>query len=164
MNIISSVTYLLFPSLLSIISFSSPSDCKKLQDDLSCASSWCDSWMVTIKSEKCKVLHTSKSKNPLLHQYDLCNPIMSAVKKHKHLGVWIVPSLSRECRANSICAKANRVLGLIRRTFGSKDPIGVELHLMLWCAQSLSTPVQCGILTWQNMSTDWNQINGLQLV
>ena len=101
-------------------------DCVKFQDDLLSAASWCDLWKVTLKSEKCKSLHVTKSKCPLVHQYVLNNDNLSIVNKHKHLGIWIESSLGWDSHINYIVGKANRVLGLIRRTFGSKDPVAVK--------------------------------------
>ena len=51
---------------------------------------------------------------------------LSAVDHHKHLGVWLESSLSWDYHINYICAKANKVLSLIRRTFGSNNPEGVS--------------------------------------
>ena len=39
----------------------SEDDCVEFQDDLLSATSWCDLWKVTLKSEKCKALHVTKS-------------------------------------------------------------------------------------------------------
>ena len=51
---------------------------------------------------------------------------LSAVDHHKHLGVWLESSLSWDCHVNYICAKANKILGLIRRTFGPNNSEGVS--------------------------------------
>ena len=83
----------------------SEDDCVEFQDDLLSATSWCDLWKVTLKSEKCKALHVTKSKRPLVHQYVINENNLSAVDKHKH---W-------DYHINFIVGKANRVLGLIRR-------------------------------------------------
>jgi len=101
-------------------------DCVKFQDDLLSATSWCDLWKVTLKSEKCKSLHVTKSKCPLVHQYVRNNDNLSIANKHKHLGIWIKSSLRWDSHINCIVGTANRVLGLIRRTFGSKDPVVVK--------------------------------------
>ena len=77
---------------------------------------------VTLKSEKCKVLHISKLKMPINHQDILNNHNLPAVKHHKHLGIWLDSSLSWDYHINSIYGKANRILGLIRRTFGPEEP------------------------------------------
>ena len=51
---------------------------------------------------------------------------LSAVDKHKHLGIWIESSLRWDAHINYIVGKANRVLGLIRRTFGPKDLVAIK--------------------------------------
>ena len=50
----------------------------------------------------------------------------SAVDKHKHLDIWIESSLRWGAHINCINGKANRALGLIRRTFGPKDPVATK--------------------------------------
>ena len=99
----------------------SESDSEDLQTDLQSAYDWCNSWLVTLKSEKSKVLHLSRSKDPYHHEYWLSDKPLSAVDHHKHLGVWLESSLSLDYHINYICAKANKVLGLIRRTFGRNN-------------------------------------------
>ena len=96
--------------------------CHRLQEDISRTSRWCSSWIVILESEKCKVLHISKLKMPINHQYILNNHNLPAVKHHKHLGIWLDSSLSWDYHINSIYGKANRILGLIRRTFGPEEP------------------------------------------
>ena len=104
----------------------SEDDCVQFQDDLLSATSWCDLWKVTLKSEKCKALHVTKCKCPLVHQYVIDENDLSNVHKHKHLGIWIESSLRWNSHIKFIVGKANRVLGLIRRTFGSKDPVAIK--------------------------------------
>ena len=82
-------------------------DCVEFQDDLLSAASWCDLWKVTLKSEKCNALHVTKSNCPLVHQYVLNENNLSAVDKHKHLGIWIESSLRWEAHINYIVGKAN---------------------------------------------------------
>ena len=94
------------------------------QTDLHSAYDWCNSWLVTLKSEKSKVLHLSRSKDPHHHEYWLSGKPLSAVDHHKHLGVWLESSLSWDYHINYICAKANKVLGLIRRIFGPNNSEG----------------------------------------
>lgn len=52
---------------------------------------------------------------------------LSAVDKHKHLGIWIESYLrSDDFHINYIMGKANKVLVLIRRTFGSRDTVAIK--------------------------------------
>ena len=82
---------------------------------------WCNYWLVTLKSEKSKVLHLSRSKDPYHHEYWLSDKPLSAEDHHKHLGVWLESPPSWDYHINYICAKANKILGLIRRTFGPNN-------------------------------------------
>ena len=82
-------------------------DCVEFQDDLLSAASWCDLGKVTLKSEKCKALHVTESNCPLVYQYVINENNMSAVDKHKHLGIWIESSLRWEAHINYIVGKAN---------------------------------------------------------
>ena len=41
-------------------------DCVEFQGDLLSVASWCDLWKVTLKPEKCKALHVTKSKCPFI--------------------------------------------------------------------------------------------------
>ena len=63
---------------------------------------------------------------PLVHQYVINEKNLSTVDKNKHLGIWNESSLRWDSHINFIVGKANRVLRLIRRTFGSKDPVAIK--------------------------------------
>ena len=73
----------------------SESDCEDLQTDLHSAYDWCNSWLVTLKSEKsnCKILHLWRSKDPYHHEHWLSDKPLSTVDNHKHLGVFPVLGL-----------------------------------------------------------------------
>ena len=101
------------------------SDCDLLQEDLSSASEWCKSWLVTLKTEKCEVLHITRKKDPIRCQYSLNNILLPEVHHHKHLGLWLESSLSWDYHINSICANPNKVLSLIKRTLGFPDKTGI---------------------------------------
>ena len=128
----------------------SEGDCVEFQDDPLSASSWCDLRKVTLKSEKCKTLHVAKTKCPLVHQYVINENNLSAVDKHKHLGIWIESSLRWDPHINFIVGKANRVLGLIRRTFRSKDPVQSRQLLTFQFALFWNMPVQHRTHIWLN--------------
>ena len=99
------------------------SDCDLLQEDLTSASKWFKSWLVTLKTEECEVLHITRKKDPIRYQYSLNNILLPEVDHHKHLGLWLE---SWDYHINSICAKANKVLGLIKRTFGFSNKTGIK--------------------------------------
>ena len=104
----------------------SESDCEDLQTELQSAYDWCNSRLVTLKSEKSEVLHLSRSKDPYHHEYWLSDKPLSAVNHHKHVDVWLESSLSWDYHINYFCAKANKVLDLMRRAFGPNNSEGVS--------------------------------------
>ena len=124
------------------------SDCDLLQMNLSSASEWCKSWLVTLKTEKCEVLHITRKKDPIRCQYSLNNILLPEVDHHKHLGLWLESSLSWDYHINSICAKANKVLGLIKRTSGFSNKTGIMTAFMALVIPILEWPAQSGILIW----------------
>ena len=63
------------------------SDCDLLQEDLTSASEWCKSWLVTLKTEKCEVLHIIRKNDPARCQYLLSSILLPEVDHHKHLGL-----------------------------------------------------------------------------
>ncbi len=66
-------------------------DCNKIQDDLNKLNSWCRMWQMSIKVEKCKVMHIGNS-NPRF-KYHVRNQDLSSVKLGKDLGVVISDNL-----------------------------------------------------------------------
>ena len=99
----------------------------QFQESLDQVGEWCNTSLVQLESEKCRILHVTRQKSPLIYEYSLDGTSLESVDHHKHLGVWLQSSLTWEYQISSICGKANRVLGLIRRTFGYKNPAGVEI-------------------------------------
>ena len=91
-----------------------------------CKTEWCKSWLVTLKTEKCEVLHITRKNDPTRCQYSLNNILLPEVDHQKHLGLCLESSLSWDCHINSICARANKVLGLIKRTFGYSNKTGIK--------------------------------------
>ena len=71
---------------------------------------------------------------------------LSAVDKHKHLGIWIESSLRWDAHINYIVGKANRVLGLIRRTFGSKDPVPINGYSDIYYIHFEITGYPCNLI------------------
>ena len=106
---------------------STSNDCVLFQENLNQVGDWCDASLVQLKNEKCRIVHVTRQKKPLNYEYNLVGIPLQSVAQHKHLGIWLQSSLSWEYHISSICGRANRILGLIRRTFGYKNRKGVEV-------------------------------------
>jgi hypothetical protein len=76
-------------------------------------------WKTTSASTsliKCKVLTITRKKNPIIHDYTLGSQNLTRVDSEKDLGITTTSKLSWDIHANTIVAKANKILGVLRRT------------------------------------------------
>ena len=67
-------------------------------------------------ASKCKVLTVTRKKTPVAHEYYLGNVYIQRVQEVKDLGVTISCNLSWDSHVTCIVLKANRMLGLLKRT------------------------------------------------
>ena len=86
-----------------------------VQNDLDKLTQWSNDWLLSFNSKKCKVMHFGK-KNPCF-QYYMNGDLIDTVSEEKDLGVLFTENLSFSKHISNAAAKANRVLGLIRRSF-----------------------------------------------
>jgi len=69
---------------------------------------------------KCKVMHVGKSNQQF--QYVMNNQTLETTSEERDLGVIVTNKLKFAGNCQSACQKANRVLGMIRRTISYKTP------------------------------------------
>lgn len=102
-------------------------DIRILQSDLTAVSNWCQTWLMELNINKCKVMHVSR--NPK-HQstYYLNNIALELVTSYKYLGVHITTNLSWSTHIEHIINNANSMLGYLRRNF-SRAPSSLKLSL-----------------------------------
>ena len=115
----------------------STENCSSLQEDLNNLCLWATAWMLEFNSHKCKVLHLGPN-NPC-HSYHMIDsaganmPIQSAKEEHD-LGVLIDNKLKFHSHCQNQAAKANKVLGLIKRSVTSRQPRVIKkLYTALVC-------------------------------
>jgi hypothetical protein len=99
------------------------SDTEALQEDLDKASDWSDAWLLRFNASKCKVMHIGRI-NPGV-SYNMREggkqiPV-EKVTQEKDLGVIFDPELKFRHHINSVVNKANKISGLIKRTFDYLD-------------------------------------------
>ena len=105
----------------------------KLRDDLRMLFQWSTDWMMFFNLNKCSVMHLGFN-NPR-HCYYMGGLQLDVVKDEKDLGVIVREDLKVSFQCSEAVKKANRVLGMIRRTFTYK-----ENHLILNLYKSLVRP------------------------
>ncbi|CAH1242244.1 Hypp6507 [Branchiostoma lanceolatum] len=93
-----------------------PQDCVNLQHDIDNICSWEKTWLMQFNPSKCEVMSIPASKTPICYDYTLHDTIMNKVSKAKYLGLTISANLSWNCHVDNVSAKANRTLGMLRRS------------------------------------------------
>lgn len=90
-----------------------------LQQDLFKLEDWCNKWLLTFNVKKCGVMHFGSKNN--CFDYMLCNNILSELLEEVDLGVTIDNRVTFRKHIVNVVQKANKVIGMICRTFVNKD-------------------------------------------
>ena len=92
-------------------------DIGNLQQDLNEINFWTETWHMKFNTNKCKAMRLSpkKPQSPLT-DYKLGHESLELVKTPKDLGITVNDDVSWGKHIAKITAKANRTLGLIKRT------------------------------------------------
>ena len=99
-------------------------DFEELQEDLYELCIWASKWLLFFNVQKCKVMHIGKG-NPAF-EYEMkdkneniyqLNPVTS----EKDLGITFQNDMKFDIHISNVVNKANRLLGLIKRTFSYMD-------------------------------------------
>jgi hypothetical protein len=83
---------------------------------------WTNTWQLNFNSDKCEVMRITHQKDFSLPDYNLSGKKLKVVNEFKDLGVIMTSNLSWSNQVASSVKKANRILGLIKRTVGSFTP------------------------------------------
>ena len=94
----------------------STTDSESLQQSLSNLNTWSNDNNIRFNAEKCKVLSVNRKKNPVNYNYNLGPSSLLRVGKKKDLGVIVTNNLVWNTHIDTITAKANKMLGLLKRT------------------------------------------------
>jgi len=103
----------------------------KLQDDLTALQNWSLKWNLYFNSEKCKVLHAGKQNPEHVYYMGDATEVMKC-KEEKDLGVTFDSKLSFDPHIQNCINKANKMLGIIKRSFDYLDrDIFIKLYKAL---------------------------------
>ena len=92
-----------------------------IQSSLESVTKWGNEWQMLFNLDKCKVLHVGK--NNIKHQYSMGGNPLDNVSEEKDLGITVTESFKSSKQCNIAAAKANRILGIIKKSFSSRDPV-----------------------------------------
>ena len=136
--------------------------CEQLQSDLDNLCNWSDEWKLSFNAKKCKVLHIG-SKNEhfryTMKDTDGNYSYIDPVPFEKDLGVTFDENLNFDQHITNITNKAQRVLGLIHRSFEYLDK---DMFLPLY--KSLIRPtLEYGSCVWSPyLKKDIKRIEDIQ--
>ena len=94
---------------------SSTEDCEILQNDLHLLCSWALKWQLKLNISKCKALQITLKQKPLVFTYKFLGHNLEWIDTFLHLGVSISKNLSWPAQCEHAAARANRVLGMLKR-------------------------------------------------
>ena len=93
---------------------------------------WCVNTKMRINASKCKVMRNTKKKSPFTYDYHINGAKLNSVSLHRDLGLLTSDVLSWNFHIANITAKANSILGLIKRT--CRDVNDVTTLGTLYCS------------------------------
>ena len=103
-----------------------------LQRDLEMLGEWSRVWQLRFNVDKCKVLQVGRpieSEPYVMQDENVISYPLQSVEEEKDLGVWIDSKLKFSNHVEHAVSKANRILGLIRRSFTYLDiPLLKQLY------------------------------------
>ena len=95
-------------------------DTKLLQSDLDSLSEWSTINELDFQPHKCENLRISRKRISFDRTYRICNIELKCISSQRDLGVLISSDLSWNKHIDTITAKANRMLGFLKRNW-TKD-------------------------------------------
>ena len=141
-------------------------DCEILNRDIDALYKWATANKMKFHPKKCKVLSVSlKSPNYYIlpfdrFSYELDNDIIEYVTEQIDLGVTLTNRMAWERHQDKIITKANRQLGMIRRTCHFVKNIAQKRSLYIAIVRSLFE--HCGEIWGRNVVTTINKFESIQ--
>ena len=89
-------------------------DDDSLQTDLDLLQDWSTRWLMQFHPEKCKVMKLGRQRSVI--QYHMNNVVLGEIEAEMHLGVVLDNQISFKNHVAVITSKANKVVGIIRRS------------------------------------------------
>ena len=96
-----------------------------VQSDLANLEHWSKIWQLPFNAKKCKVMHFGHN-NPL-KEYILNGQVLERTGAEKDLGVMVDDKLKFHIHTAFAVKKANRMLGIIRRTYVTRDAVTIPI-------------------------------------
>ena len=115
----------------------STSDAVLLQNDLSNLEKWSSTSGLVFNQLKCKCLRVTRKTQPVTYPYHIKDKELTTTSFEKDLGIWIASDLTWTKHVLERCAKANRLLGFVRRSGGEITNVKTRRMLYLSVVRSV---------------------------
>ena len=129
----------------------------KLQSDLKTLEEWTNIWKLKFNAVKCKVMHFGAKNSH--YNYEMDGHVLKKVETEKDLGAIMSFDLKVEPNITHHIAKANTMIGLIKRTFTFIDK---DMFLVLYKAYVRPHLEYCQQAFYPYHQKDINQLEGVQ--
>jgi ribonuclease P/MRP protein subunit RPP40 len=103
---------------------SSAEDIACLRNDLHTLCHWSDDWLTLFNVDKCKVMHFGY--NNTISSYYIGNTLLPSCTVERDLGIPIQDNIKVSEQCTRAANTANRVLGMINRTFSHKSKLPID--------------------------------------
>lgn len=118
-DVVTSMIYMYADDTKLIRRIDQDGDNKLLQMDLDSVVNWAETWQMRFNASKCKVMHVKPnviSRTYIMKDGDQKVQLEDS-QAEKDLGVWLDSNLNFDGHIDRAIAKANQILGMIKRTF-----------------------------------------------
>ena len=97
--------------------------CRKLQNDLESLQAWANKWQLRFNAGKCKRMHLGRCNDKFEYHMNEGDKHVTLEETdcERDLGVHVDPALKFTQHCNKAVSKANKLVGLLRRTFDFID-------------------------------------------
>ena len=130
------------------------------QNDLDKLYHWSQCNLMDFNSKKCKIMRITKKQVPFTNRVHLSDTVLEEVKEFKDLGILTNNGLSWNSHIDMITAKANRMLGLIKRTcMDLKDESTLKT---LYCSLVRSNLEYCSVVWCPFTKRNVNKLERIQ--
>ena len=112
-------------------------DAMLLQEDLNNLESWSNSCGLVFNEEKYNSLSITRCNEPIIYPYKIKGKQLTSTPTEKDLGIWIASDLTWSKHVLNRCARANKLLGYVKRCSGEISNVRARRSLYLSLVRSV---------------------------
>ena len=98
---------------------------RRFQMDITSLCNWSHKWQLPFNATKCKIMHMGNMNQH--YTYNMDGNALEPIREEKDLGVTVDADLKFHSHTTRVVNKANRILGMIKKSFVSLDAISLPV-------------------------------------